>query len=139
MFFGKKRAQFAIEFLIVVMIAMLMTLPLFLIFYDQSADVNKQVSNSQVEKVLSSIRDSANEVYYLGEPSKKTITVYFPQDIKNISLSESSIVAFMESPDGDYEIIKTSDANLTGSLNIHNGIHQITLEAISGQVLITDN
>ena len=53
-----------------------MTVPLIVLFYQQSQNINQEVTSSQLDKAASEIRDSADEVYYLGSPSKKTITVY---------------------------------------------------------------
>jgi len=126
---GKGKAQVSIEFLLVVGFAFLMTVPLIIIFYQQSQNINTEVSASQVDKVASEIRDAADEVYYLGSPSKKTITLYVPEGVKDIQLHNNSIVFVVDSPGTDYEVVKWTVANLTGSLKNYYGIHHVSAES----------
>src|SRR4030043_750560 len=91
------RAQISLEFLIVVGFALLMTFPLVIIFYQQSNNINTEVTSSQADKVASEIRDAADEVYYLGSPSKKTITVFLPENVKGVRISGNTIVFDIDS------------------------------------------
>jgi uncharacterized protein (UPF0333 family) len=124
------RAQISMEFLMVVGFAFLMTVPLVIIFYQQSQNLTTEVSASQVDKIASEIRDAADEVYYLGTPSKKTITVFMPETIKSIIIDNTTkIIFWVDSPNGDYEVVKWTVANLTGSLMNYSGIHHISAES----------
>ena len=116
-----------------------MTVPLIVIFYEQSKTLNTEISSSQIDKVASEIRDAADEVYYLGAPSKKTLTVYMPQDVKTVSISDDRISFFVESADGDYYIVKWSVANLSGSISNFSGIHHVSVEAGETTVQISDS
>jgi uncharacterized protein (UPF0333 family) len=142
-FFMKKRgekAQVSIEFLMVVGFALLMTLPLVYIFFRQSETVNTSISSAQVDKVTSEIRDAADEVYYLGSPSKKTLTLFFPEGITQVNLTGNSMTFLVDSANGDYEVVKWTVGNISPVSNIttHSGIHHISLESGSDYVLITD-
>ena len=70
----------------VVGFAFLMTIPLIIIFYQQSETLDTEITASQIDKVASEIRDAADEVYYLGAPSKKTS---YPAEIQNIPAGRS--------------------------------------------------
>lgn len=122
----------------VVGLAMMMTLPLIVLFYQQTENLNTGIIDSQVDKVASEIRDAADEVYYLGHPSKKTVTVFFPEGINSILIYNTSIVFLVESVNGDYEVVKWSVANLSGTLQTYPGIHHVVVEAQSGYVSISD-
>ncbi|MBW2990350.1 hypothetical protein KY348_01455 [Candidatus Woesearchaeota archaeon] len=126
---GNIKSQISIEFLIVVGIAFLMTIPLILIFYQQSSTLNTDITSSQVEKVASEIRDAADEVYYLGPPSKKTISIYMPEDVQSVSINNNKIIFLVDSPIGDYQVVKWTVANLSGTMASHTGIHHVTVEA----------
>jgi len=118
---GSLKAQVSIEFLIIIGFAFMMTIPLVILFYQQSESINIEVTSSQVDKIASEIRDSADEVYYLGSPSKKTLTVYIPEGVNNITIRNNTIIFIVESASGDYEMVKWTAANLTGTLQNDKG------------------
>lgn len=122
----------------VVGFAFLMTIPLIVIFYQQSETLNTDITASQVDKVASEIRDAADEVYYLGIPSKKTVNVYIPKSVQNITIGNRNIVFVVDSPDGDFEIVKWTAGNLTGTMKVFAGIHRVVVEAQANDVRITD-
>jgi len=135
---GKSKAQVSLEFLLVVGFTFLMSIPLIILFYQQSETFNTEIGASQVNKVASEIRDAADEVYYLGSPSKRTVTIYMPEGVQNISISGNNIIFSVDSPSGVYELVKWSAANLTGSIQNYKGIHHISVEAHDTYVSITD-
>ena len=136
----KKRgkAQVSLEFLIVVAFALMITIPLVIIFYQQSESINTEVSASQIDKVASEMRDAADEVYYLGAPSKKTITIYMPEGVNNVTLRNNTIIFSVDAPINDYELVKWTAANLTGSIKSYSGIHHVSAEAYDTYVNIVD-
>ena len=91
-----KKGQVAIEYLIITAFAFLFTLPIIALFYSQSHELNEGISSSQAERIASEIVDAANQVYYLGQPSKKTILFYMPKNVQQVSIQEKSIVIIME-------------------------------------------
>jgi uncharacterized protein (UPF0333 family) len=133
------RAQISMEFLLVVGFAFLMTVPLVIIFYQQSESINTQVTSSQLDKVASEVRDAADEVYYLGSPSKKTVTIYMPKGVNSIAINNNMIDFVVDSPNGDYEIVKWTVANLTGTIRTFEGIHHISVESYDTYVSISDS
>lgn len=135
---GKNKAQVSLEFLMVMGFAFLMIIPLTIIFYQQSATIDQEITAGQVDKVASEIRDAADEVFYLGAPSKKTVTVYLSEGVQSISISGSRIVFTVSSPGGDYEVVKWSAGNVSGSIQAHKGIHVVTVEAFDTYVSISD-
>ncbi len=130
-------AQVSVEFLFVVGFAFLMTIPLIIIFYQQSENLDREITASQVDKVASEIRDAADEVYYLGEPSKKTITVYVPESVRFITLDNDKIIFNVSSASGEYQVVKWCAANLIGSIKQHKGIHVVRVQAMTNYVNIT--
>ncbi len=135
---GNTRAQVSMEFLIVVGFAFLMTIPLFILFYRQSETINTEVTASQIDKVASEIRDAVDEVYYLGSPSKKTITVYIPKGVQSITLNDNYITFLVDAPGGDYEIVKWTAGNVSGSIDTFKGIHHISAESLGNEVMISE-
>jgi len=126
------KAQSSVEFLLIVGFAMMMILPLVVIFFEQSENLNTGISSSQTDKISSDIVDAADEVYYLGAPSKKTLSLYFPDSIKSAEVSGHSLIFNVDSPNGDYEVVKWSVTNLTGSVRSFPGVHRISVESAVG-------
>ncbi len=146
---GSYKAQVSMEFLLVVGFAFLMTVPLIVIFYQQSQSINTEVSASQIDKVASEVRDAADEVYYLGSPSKKSISIFMPEGVEGVSFvnnpSGASINFNVNSPSGNYEVVKWVASNtLSGSIGTFEGIHCIVAQACAtflgeSYIAITDN
>lgn len=136
------KGQSSLEFLMIMGVAMMMILPLIVVFFQQSENLNTEITGSQADKVASEIRDAADEVFYLGTMSKKTISVYMPDNVVLAELSENRIVLTIDSSGGDYEVVKWAAANFSSSSSLknHPGIHVISLEAeSSGEVKLSDN
>lgn len=141
---GSFKAQVSMEFLLVVGFAFLMTIPLIVIFYQQSQSINTEVSASQIDKVASEVRDAADEVYYLGSPSKKTISIFMPEGVNGVSFVNNtdgaSINFNVNSPDGDYEVVKwVASKNLSGNIGNFEGIHCIAAFACANYISIIDD
>jgi len=132
------RGQVSIEYLLITAFAFFFILPIIIVFYTQSHNLNEEITDSQIDKIASEIVDAANEVFYLGEPSKKTLVVYMPQRVKSITLIENRIEFNVSSRAGVYQIVKWSVTNITGTLPTFSGIHRIEIEARLLDVLIQE-
>jgi len=133
-----KKSQISIEYLIIVGFALAMTLPLFIIFHDQSKTINNEITSSQIQKVSDEIITAVDSVYYMGPPSTKTIKVYFPDFVKNVTLNNHSISFWIESSSGDYEVPKWTSATLDGQLRHGGGLHVITIRANENNVTLSE-
>ncbi len=135
------KGQSSLEFLMIMGVAMLMILPLVVVFFQQSENLNTEITDSQADKVASEIRDAADEVFYLGAPSKKTVSIYMPENVVSAGLSDNRIILTIDSSWGDYEIVKWCAANFSSSsaLSNHPGIHVISVEAEDDLVRLEDN
>ena len=65
----KKRAQAAMEYLLVGSLITLIIIPTIYVFYSYSKSSNKEIEQSQLNKVGTDMVDVAEQVYFLGEPS----------------------------------------------------------------------
>ena len=135
------KAQVSIEFLLIVGFAMLMTIPLTLIFFKQSEALSNDISATQADRVASELRDAADEVYYMGAPSKKTLTVYLPREVDAITLIDNNIIFNVTGSGTRSEIVKWSAANFSSlsGLNATPGLKRITVEARAYDVLVTES
>lgn len=129
------KAQVSIEYILVVGFAFLMLTPLIVIFYTSSNDMNDQVTMSQADKIANEIVAAADQVYYQGPPTKKTLKVYMPENVESIIIQNNWIKINTKQTDG---APRASVANLTGNIDAFGGIHNIEVIAISGGVMIAD-
>ena len=122
------------EYMLVAGFVLLLTIPLVLVFVQQTNSFNDEVSLTQSEKAVRKVIDVANTVYYLGPPSKRTITIYVPQQINTFTIQNDSIEVDIS---GGYLFSLSSDSELNGTINNFEGLHTIIVEAKQNFVQIT--
>jgi len=79
-----KKAQASAEYILVSSLILLIILPTIYIFYSYSNKSSEEIRQSQVNKVGTDIVDAAEQVYYLGEPSKTTLDAIMPDGVEKI-------------------------------------------------------
>ncbi|GIU69874.1 MAG: hypothetical protein KatS3mg002_1110 [Candidatus Woesearchaeota archaeon] len=67
----KRRSQISMEYILITAFSLLVAMPLVILFFNYSQNYNNELSLSQTNKVMDEILNSAETVYYLGEPSQK--------------------------------------------------------------------
>jgi len=132
------KAQISMEYLIIFGIAFAMTLPLIIIYAKQTGNIQADVTNAQIYKTASKISDYAEQVYYMGEPSQRTLEIRFPAGINSVTLNGSLIIFNVTTTDMTYEVVKETTANLTGTIRSFEGIHVLVIKAESNYVRIID-
>jgi hypothetical protein len=133
-----KKAQVSMEYLIIFTIAFTMTLPLIVIYAKQTENVQADITNAQIYKVANKISDYANEVYFTGKPSQRTVIITFPQGINSVTLNGSLILFNVTTTDLNYILIKETSANLTGEIKSFPGEHVLVFRAEQYYVNITE-
>ena len=134
----RARGQSSMEYLIITGFSLLLLFAIMAVAYYQTSTFSGDVAAAQVQKVGNQIVDAANIAYYAGPPTKKTITVYFPDHINEVIVANQSIIFMMRGTGGAYEYPIYAATNMTGILRPFSGIHTITLTAESDVVNITD-
>jgi hypothetical protein len=138
----KKRAQVSFEYMAIFGVAALMLIPLIIIFASQTGTIEADIAYAQTENALSRIVDSAEEIYFQGHPSKKTLRVQFPKGISEIVFRTDSltheIVFVLETIDGSFNVSKQTSARIDGYLETFPGSHIIVFQAFEDVVYIQD-
>jgi len=132
------KAQVSMEYLIIFGIAFAMTLPLILIYVKQTGNIQADVTQMQVYKAASKISDYAEQVYYMGEPSQRTLNINFPAGITSVQLNGTLIIFNITTTDLSYQVVKETAANLSGSIRSFEGEHILIFVAQTNVVRITD-
>jgi hypothetical protein len=126
------------EYLIIFSIAFMMTLPLVVIYAKQTSNIHADITNAQVYKTASKIIDYAEQVYYLGPPSQRTLIITFPEGIRSVTIVDNTVVFNVTTADLSYQVVRDTAVNLTGHIKAFSGQHVLILRAESGYVNITD-
>ena len=112
-----KKSQTGLEYLIITSFIFAMTVPAVFIFYNYTYETDLNIENSQVIGFLTDVVDSANKVYYLGHPSKVTLTGSVPRSVQNISAEKSGDVYLIrisfKTESGVNSISKPTKAQIT--------------------------
>jgi uncharacterized protein (UPF0333 family) len=130
-----KKSQVSMEYLMVMAFAFLLTMPLVVIFFEQSNNLNDDVTDAQIQRFANELIDAVDEVYYLGEPSQKVLKLYMPDNIKDVMIENNEINFTVESNQYTYLISKTSSATLVGEVLTFEGFHTIKVQAMSSSTV----
>lgn len=124
-----KRAQIAMEYMVILGFVTFMITSLIVVSYYYKGQLVDNVNLNQVDQIARNIVDKAEEVYYLGSPTKTTIKVEFPDKIEEIIISDYELNFKVKTKQGVTEIPYSSNVKLQGSLNVNPGLRAITIEA----------
>lgn len=134
-----KKSQVSMEFLVVFSFVFLMILPLILIYFDQLFNLQDKISENQIRNIAIKIVDKAESVYFMGEPSQLTLSVYFPENIVSVNISNNSLFFnYLTKENVLHSIYYSTKINLTGNLSAKSGIHKILIKSENGVVHISE-
>ncbi len=134
----KKRGQISFEYMAIFGAASLMIIPLLIIFASQSSSIEADVAYAQAESALSRMVVSSEEIYFQGSPARKTDRIQFPKSLSNVVIEDNTITFTLNTVDGEFNIFKESSANMSGTINHHEGVHVLVFEAVGDVVVISE-
>ena len=132
------KGQSALEYLIVVGIALLILIPLWLHVSNTIAVTNIELQSSYALHAVSRLKAAADSVYVQGEPAKFTVIVTFPNGVESVSISEHEIFMRMANAAGTTDAIATTLGPVTGNLSSMPGSHRVSVRMNGTTVLITE-
>lgn len=131
----EKRGQVSIEFMAIIGFITFIALTMLVISQFYQREVATQVDTNQIDHLARKIVESAESVYYLGEPSKTTIIGNMPDHVDAIEINTNSINFKVDVGGGHTsDIAYTSNVNLTGSISPTAGLKKISIEAKCGDL-----
>jgi len=86
----KTKAQASIEYLVIVGVAFAILTPMLYMFYDYTTSMRQEVGLARVYKIGGTMVNAAEQIYYLGEPSKTTLRVNMPANVNNLTTRGSN-------------------------------------------------
>jgi len=132
----KKRGQVSIEYMGLVGITSIIVISLLLISNYYSRGIENSINTNQIDGIAKEIVDTAESMYYFGEPSKTTLKVYMPDKITRINITSGGLILTVTTPSGGADLAYLSDVPLGGNISSSEGIHYVTIEARGGLVWI---
>ncbi|MBI4151050.1 hypothetical protein HY492_02910 [Candidatus Woesearchaeota archaeon] len=130
------RAQASMEYLILIGFILALVVPLIAVFYSKSSETTTQVNTQQAHALGQKIADTAESVYYLGQPSKLEFRANVPDNINSVTFTNKAIIFVMDVSPGTTDIVVPTTVNLTGTMSITPGVHMITVENRGGYVFV---
>ncbi len=102
----KSKAQAALEYLMIVGLAFVIIMPMVYMFYSYTVATQEEVSMAKMHKIGVDLANAAEQVYYLGEPSRSTININMPDLVYNVTVinaipsSDGSLIVFYYGDEG---------------------------------------
>lgn len=126
------------EYLVIVGFVAVLVIPMIIIFYTYAGRTEDQIVSNQLQKIGLKIGDSAEAMYYLGDPSRTRMRAYFPKNIDTVTIGNNEIVFIVRTKQGLDHIVIYSSVPVSGSLDTHSGYHNINVQSRGNYVEITD-
>jgi len=101
-----------------------------------SRGVENTINVNQVDGIAKEIIDTAESMYYFGEPSKTTLKIYMPDRVTDIDITPNTINLKVSTSAGDTDMFYSSDVPISGDISPSEGFHYVTIEARGGIVWI---
>jgi len=133
----KQKGQIGIEYMIIlgfVTFAILLVFVLAIFYSDQIKD---KIKLNQVESFSIQLINSAESVFFAGEPSKTSVSLYLPEGVTNLTISSEYIIISVRTSFGENKKAYKSRVPLQGSISSGEGIKKLSLEAKENFVLIS--
>lgn len=132
----KKRGQISVEYLLVVGLTTIVVIFLLAISDYYSREVENTINTNQIDRIAKEIVDTAESMYYFGEPSKTTIKLFIPKGIEEINVSNNELNFRVRTQNGVTDMFYRSSVPLQGDISYSYGLHNIIIEARGGYVWI---
>ena len=132
-----RNSQMSVEYMIIIGFVTVITIPLLIIYYTFTQDSKDDISSAQIDQIAKTISDSAESVYYFGEPSQTNLKINMPDNVVLSNLSNNEIVFRIKTRTGEADIVQCTLVNITGSLPVKKGTYTVTIKAKSNYVNVS--
>src|SRR3989338_1721166 len=126
------------EFLLVVGVTFLLTIPLVILFLKESQSAGELVTIAQSSQIARRIVNSAESVHAFGEPATMVIKFYMPPGVNSSLIQGNELVLVVTNKGNLVSIAEPATMNLNGSIGVNPGIHNIRVTAIGNYVNISE-
>lgn len=132
------RAQISFEYMIVMGFITFILVGVMATAFFYGSSIQDKIRITQITNYGNKIVSSADSVFYAGEPSKSTISVYLPESVKEINVYDNSIYISFQTSTGLNKLSFVSEVPLIyNAPQITSGLKNLELKIVSGGVIIT--
>ena len=133
----KKRSQVGVEYMIVVGFITFAIMSVLILAFFYSDKIKDRIKLNQVESFTNQLINSAEGVFFAGEPSKTTVSLYLPDGVESIQITSDSVVMTVRVSSGENKRAYDSKVPLQGTISPTEGIKKLSLEAKQNYVEIS--
>jgi uncharacterized protein (UPF0333 family) len=132
----EKKAQVSAEYLILLSFILAFTLVMFVLLQSYGQEAKDSIRLTQADQIAQKLVDTAEEVFYLGEPSKITVRISMPENVESVSIGNKELYFVINTQQGNNEVGCISKINITGSLPLSPGNYDVVVESKGDYVLV---
>ncbi|MBS3081708.1 hypothetical protein J4416_02080 [Candidatus Pacearchaeota archaeon] len=132
------RGQISLEYLIVVSFVMFAVIVLLGVSLFYASSVQDQIKVNQLSTFANKILNSAESVYYSGEPSKSTITAFLPEGVQDFEIVSNSLVFTFVTSSGTSIVAFESNVPLDEGfeLSLNQGVKRLTITTDGDKIYV---
>jgi len=116
---------------------MAILIPLIFFYYSYVDSSVEEISTRQIDNIAKKISGGIESVYYLGYPSKTTMTVFIPKAISNMTLRNNVLIYKVNTKAGESSFSYILPTNATGELPSSQGIYKIKIKSLGNIVEVS--
>jgi len=131
-----KKAQAGVEYMIIIGFVTFAILTILVLAFTYSGLIKDRIKINQIESFSIQLINNAESVFFSGEPSIATISLYLPDGVQNIVIDGNDVVVTSSSSSGQNIRAFKSSVPLQGTLTAGEGLRTIVLEAKANYVQI---
>lgn len=133
-----KKGQISTEYLILAGFVIFLVIGALVtgLFYSNQA--KDRIKFNQLQNFANKIISTAESVYYAGEPSKATISVYLPSGVSGIEVLNDQIIFNITSQSGFDRVSFSSNVPLEGDISSIDGVKNVVITAQIDKVVLSE-
>ena len=133
----KTKGQISVEYLVIVGFITFIVIGILGIGLVYSESIKDRIKISQMSNYANKVISTSESVFYSGEPSKSTISVYLPEGIKEIEIIENNLIISIQTSSGITKTSFSSNVPISGTLSTSFGIKKIQIVAEEDMAVIS--
>ena len=134
----KKKGQISTEYIIIISFITFVVLSIIGVALFYSSQIQESIKFGLIENIAQKVTSSAEAIYYSGEPSRITLTLYIPRGVKSIEIANNDLIFSVSALGGDAKLAYSRKVPIEGVLTSTPGIKKIKLVALQDRVLISN-
>lgn len=132
-----KKTQISVEYLVLLGFLVFIIISILGIAFFYAGNIRTGVSVNQISAFADKVITTSENVYYAGEPSRATITVYLPEGVNDIEIINNDLVFTFQTDSGINKMAFGSNVPIDGEFDTSSGAHNLLVEALEDKVNIT--